>query len=222
MGAIKRRTSRIRWDIVAAVAGVIPSVFMSCSRGPQRVEQPDISPSSAGGLAVEQYDTNGNNLVDGAELDMAPGLKAALPRLDTNHDNAVSADEVAARVEQWQFMRTGLISFNFKVTLDGTPLQDATVTFEPESFLGEEIKPASCTTNMFGGGGATIAKEDRPSPTHPPGMHLGLYKVKVSKIVAGKETIPLRYNRETILGQELAPDVPEIGNNRVAYALTTR
>ena len=53
-------------------------------------------------------------------------------------------------------------------------------------------------------------------------MHLGLYKVRISKVIGGQETIPRKYNAETILGQELAPDVPEISNNRVAYALTTR
>jgi hypothetical protein len=178
--------------------------------------------SRAGRLAIEEYDADGDGVVSGNELEKAPGLRAALPRLDTNSDKAVSAEEVAARIEQWQLMRTGLMSFSFLVTIDGRPLTEAEVTFEPETFLGEEIKPASCTTNRFGGGGATIAKEDRPSPTYPPGMHLGLYKVRISRIVEGKETIPRKYNADTILGQELAPDVPEIANNRVAYALTTQ
>ena len=53
-------------------------------------------------------------------------------------------------------------------------------------------------------------------------MHLGFYKVKISKRVNGKETIPAKYNEATLLGQEVAPDVPKILNNRVVYALTTK
>jgi hypothetical protein len=160
--------------------------------------------------------------VAGDELDKAPGLKAALPRLDTNGDGGVSEDEVAARIEAWQQMRTGLMSFAFRVTLDGSPLPGATVTYEPESFLGDEIKPAKSTSNLVGGGGATIAKENRPDPTTPPGMHLGLYQVKISKIEGGREIIPAKYNQQTTLGQEVAPDVPEIGSGRVVYTLLTK
>ena len=119
-------------------------------------------------------------------------------------------------------MGTGVLSFGFNVTLDGSPLPGATVTFQPDPCLGDEIKPATTTTNAFGGGGATIAKEDRPDPTSPAGMHLGLYTVKVSKLVNGKELIPRKYNEETILGQEVSADVPEIANNRVVYAVSTK
>ena len=70
--------------------------------------------------------------------------------------------------------------------------------------------------------GAAIAKEDRPSPTSPPGMHLGLYQVKISKQVNGKEMVPPMYNQATTLGQEVAADVREILNNNVVYALSTK
>jgi hypothetical protein len=181
-----------------------------------------MSASSAGDLAMEQYDTDGDGKVSGPELAKAPGLNAALKRLDKDGDAAVSADEVAERVGQWKRAAIGLMSFGFTVTLNGNPLPEATVTFEPETFLGEEIKSASCTTNVYGAGSATIAKEDRPEPSSPPGMHLGLYKVKISKVVGGKETMPAKYNEATILGQEVSQDVPEIANNRVVYALSTK
>ena len=205
-----------------AIASFTTLVIASCRYGPATVKQPGIDPSSAGSLAMEMYDTNADGKVAGDELENAPSLKAAVARLDSDGDKSVSADEVAARIEEWQAMRTGLMSFGFTVTLNGSPLTDAVVTFEPEVFLGDEIKPASCTTNMFGGGGATIAKEDRPDPTSPPGMHFGLYKVRISKVAEGAETIPAKYNAETILGQEVGPDVPEIANNRVIYALSTK
>lgn len=53
-------------------------------------------------------------------------------------------------------------------------------------------------------------------------MHLGLYRVKISKLVNGKEIVPPKYNEQTILGQELAGDVPGIASGGVAFALSTK
>jgi len=208
---------------VAALVSLMALALASCSSQPARVGQPSINAGSAGREAMTQYDTNGDGVVAGDELDRAPGLKAALATMDNNKDGGISAAEIAARIGVWQQMRTGVMSFPFTVTLDGRPLDGATVTFEPEAFLGDDIQTASCTTNLFGGGGATIPKERRPDPkTSPPGMHLGLYLVKISKAVDGKELVPAKYNEATTLGQEVAADVPEILNNRVVYRLTTR
>jgi hypothetical protein len=209
-------------SLLVLVFGLPLAAIASCNSGPAAVRQPSINAASAGRLAIEQYDTNGDRRVAGDELEQAPALRAALPRLDTDSDAAVTADEIAGRVMAWKGMVSGLMSFSFSVTLDGSPLANATVTFEPEAFLGEEIKPAVGVTNEFGGGGATIPKELRPDPTSPPGMHLGLYKVKISKTVGGKEIIPRQYNEETILGQEVAYDVPEISGNRLVYALKSK
>jgi hypothetical protein len=193
----------------------------SCNYGPPRVEQPGINPSSAGSLAMEQYDTNGDGVVAGDELAQAPALLAALPRLDTNGDKGVSADEVAARVNAWKEMRTGMASVRCHITLDGQPLVGAKVVFEPEAFLGDEIKTAFGTTNQFGDAAPTIPPQQRPAPNLPGGAHFGLYKVRISKIVGDKETIPARYNTQTILGQEVSYDDPGMKNNNMAFALKT-
>ena len=37
-----------------------------------------------------------------------------------------------------------------------------------------------------------------------PGIYVGLYRIRISKVVAGKEIIPKRYNVETVLGREAA------------------
>ena len=50
--------------------------------------------------------------VAGEELEKAPGLKAALPHLDTNGDKAVTADEVAALVDMWQRSQLGVMMFD--------------------------------------------------------------------------------------------------------------
>ena len=41
-----------------------------------------------------------------------------------------------------------------------------------------------------------------------PGVHLGLYKVLVSKVIDGKETIPAKFNTATTIGIEVAPTAP--------------
>jgi hypothetical protein len=217
--AISLRAGRVRWGAIVAVA-MLP--LASCSRGPAAVRPPEIDPADAGSQALELYDTDADGVIAGEELDKAPGLKAALARVDTSGDGGASADEIAARIAKWQETRAGLMAFSYQVTLDGAPLGGARVTFEPESFLGEAILPAEGETSDFGTGGASIAKDKRPSPTSPPGMHLGMYRVRITKNAGGKELVPARYNEQTILGQEVAYDVSEIANNRVVYALKSQ
>lgn len=214
------RISKI--SMLALAASLLTMPLASCSFGPSRVTQPGINASRAGSQAVETYDKNSDGVISGDELEHAPALKAAMKRLDTNGDKGVSADEITARIKKWQEMRTGLMGFGFTVTLDGRPLEGATVTFEPEPFLGDEIKLAVATTDTFGTGGPSIPKELRADPSMPPGIQIGLYRVKISKVAGGKELIPRKYNEETILGQEAAPDVSEILNRRVVFAMSSK
>ncbi len=151
--------------------------------------------------------------------DQAPGLKEALKNLDTNGDGGVSADEVTARVNAWKEMKTGLTFVQCRVTLDGEPLSGAKITFEPEAFLGDEIKPAVGITTVYGDAMPVIRREDRPDPKQPAGVHIGLYKVRVSKVENGKETIPARYNTNTILGQEVSYDDPAVKAMKMIFAL---
>jgi hypothetical protein len=220
--ALTTEVGRSPYRQILGTAAVGLVVLSSCSQGPAPVRPPSIDASAAGERAIEQYDADGDGLVSGAEMQSAPALKAALPRLDTNGDQAVSAEEVTARIEHWQATGMGLTSFGFTVTLDGRPLEGANVTLEPEPFLGDDIRTAVATTDMFGTGGPSVPKDQRPTAATPPGIALGLYKVKISKLVNGKETLPSRYNVQTTLGQEVAPDVPEIANRRVVYALSSK
>jgi len=134
----------------------------------------------------------------------------------------VSADEVAARVNAWKAMEVGMTLLRCRVTLDGEPLTNAKVVFEPEQFLGDEIKAAAGETNVYGDAGPVIPPEQRTDPKLPGGAHIGLYKVRISKIVNGKETIPARYNSETILGQEVSYDDPAIKNRNMSFALKSK
>jgi hypothetical protein len=171
---------------------------------------------------MELYDKNGDGVVNGAELDQAPGLKAAMTTLDTNGDQGVSAEEVAARVTAWKGMQTGMTTVRCRVTLDGQPLPGAKVVFEPEPFLGTEIKAAIGTTNPFGDVAPSIPPEERAYPKMPGGANFGLYKVRISKIENGKETIPPRYNTETTLGQEVSYDDPAMKHMNMKFELKSK
>jgi len=200
-------------------ASFIVSAAVSCNRGPAPLKQPYIDASSAGKMAMEQYDKDGDGKVAGAELDHAPALKAAIKNLDTDSDGGVSAAEVTERVNAWKAMETALASVQCRVTLDGEPLAGATVTFEPESFLGDAVKHAIGTTNPYGMVSPSVPVDERPDPKSPGGAHFGLYKVRISKMVNGKETLPARYNTDTTLGQEVSYDDPGVKNRNVIYAL---
>jgi hypothetical protein len=209
-------------SLEAAGLSLATVLLTSCSSGPARVNQPSINASAAGDAAIDEYDTDQDGVIAGAELDKVPAFKSALAQLDTNNDGGVSADEVSAMIEHWQAMPLGIMSMGFKLTLDGTLVEDATVTFEPEAFLGDDIKTATAITDSFGTGGPSVPKEQRQDVTTPPGVQMGFYRIKVSKMVNGKEMIPAKYNENTILGQLIVPDEPEIFNRRVVYAMTTK
>lgn len=209
-------------QLTVALASVALATLTACNSNPRRVNQPYIDADGAGELAMEQYDTNGDGIVAGDELEKAPGLKALLKTGDANGDGGVSAEEVAQRINKWKEQLTGVTIFSYVVTLDGKPLEGAQVVFEPETFLGDEIKAGIGDTGFGGSGGATIPKEQRPTPTSPPGMHLGLYKVKISKKNGATEIVPAKYNEATTLGIEVAGDAPAMRSGGVVYTLTTK
>ena len=204
------------------LSAFIPLFFTSCGGGPTPIRPPAIDASDAGYAAMELYDTNGDGKVVGDELDKAPGLKAAMATLDADQDGKVAAEEIAARIHSWQASEIGVAAIYCTVNMDGQPLVGATVTFEPESFLGDGLQAGISTTDDFGGAYPTIPKEERPMADMPPGLRLGFYRVKVSKKVNGKETIPAVYNTKTILGQEVAPDDPAIINRKIRFDLMNR
>jgi hypothetical protein len=195
----------------------------ACNQGPAAIRPPSIDADESADQAMEMYDANGDGLIAADELEKAPGLKAALKRMDRNADQAVDADEIASRIRVWQGTRLGVLPLGLTVILDGRALEGATVTLEPESFLGSDIKASIATTDEFGGSGPSVPKEQRPDPERTPsGVQLGLYRVKISKVVGGKELIPGKYNVSTTLGQEIAPDVPELASLRLKYVLSSK
>jgi hypothetical protein len=165
---------------------------------------PKIDPAQAGTDAIKAYDTNGNGTIDGAELDKASALKAALDSIDKNGDKSVSAEEITQRIQAWQESRVGIMSVVAKVTLDGQPLVDADVKLEPESFLGAAVKPAQ---GKSAEGGMVMLTVDDPdlAAKRITGVAPGFYRV----IIAGgkSKAAPAKYgDANSPLGLEVAQD----------------
>jgi hypothetical protein len=158
---------------------------------------PAIDADQAGKEAISSYDKNGSGTVDGTELDAVPAFKAAMKQLDENSDGQVSADEVANRIHAWQESKVGLSALVVQVNLDGKPLEGATVEFVPEAFLGKEVKPAKGTTGSEGTASCTVAHSGL-------GAQCGFYKVMITG--GNGLTVPSKYNTNTTLGAEVAPD----------------
>ena len=183
-------------------------ISLGCSRGPKAIRPPDIDGVAAAAAVMANYDTDRDGSLDGQELRAVPGLAAGLGVFDTNSDQRIQPTEIEARVDAWQ--AAGLMTIRCDVRWRGKPLEGATVRYVPEAFLGDDIQTAVGTTNQFGIAYMSIPKDKRPAADAPGGVQLGVYRVRISKLVDGKETIPARYNAETVLGQEISYDDPGV------------
>ena len=75
----------------------------------------------------------------------------------------MTADTITKRIAAWTAAKTSMMTVLVGVTLDGQPLEGATVTFEPEPFLGTVIQSSTGTTNAQG---TTMLKTNDKSGTH--------------------------------------------------------
>jgi hypothetical protein len=184
------------------IAGGIIFLLAGCSQGPTQLHAPPLSPEEAGREAIAMYDTNKDGFLDAGELERCPALKNSLKLIDRNGDGKLSADEIAGRLAEFQARNVGLIGFHCKVTLNGEPLEGATVRFVPEKFMGPHAKPASGVSDARGA--VQLSTEGQSQP----GAHWGFYRIEVSKkSPTGTETLPAKYNTATTLGQEVPPDM---------------
>jgi hypothetical protein len=192
--------------IVPLLLGSLLLLASGCS-GSDSLSPPSISPSQAASQALASFDANKDGLLDAKELEKCPSLLGALKKIDKNNDGRLSADEIAERLQLFQ--RVGMLtSARVEVTLDGAPLAQAKVTLVPEPFMGATFKTASGVTDAAGN--APLEVEGAFKGLVP----MGYYRVDISKKnAAGQEAIPARYNLQTILGQEVAPDGEERGGN---------
>jgi hypothetical protein len=155
--------------------------------------------------ALRDYDADKDGAIAGPELAKCPGLRDGLARIDTNKDRRITADELAARLRQYEADKAGLLYLTVAVTLDGKALADAVVTLVPETFMASGVKPAKGITRASGSCELQIEGKEYP------GVHPGIFRIEVSKKDAGgRETIPARYNTQTTLGIEAGRGNPDI------------
>jgi hypothetical protein len=135
------------------------------------VPAPNWDPDQISSRALEQLDANDDAVIDAEEAQKAPGLAAALARIDADGDGRMSAEEIKSRIELYERTSTGLMTQKFQILLDGRPLIDARIDFEPEEFLEGIIKPASGYTD--GSGSVDPQTVDQAIPA----MQVGFYRV---------------------------------------------
>ena len=132
-------------------------------------------------------------------------------------DNAISAEEIDARIRQWRESKVGLMQVACHVQLDGMPLANAKVVFDPEPFLGSVLKQATGQTTQDGTAVMSLAKEHLPNPSGT-GVACGWYKIRVT---CDQKQIPARYNSDTTLGCEVAIDAVWASEGVVKVSLTS-
>src|SRR5690606_11880119 len=97
--------------------------------------------------------------------------------------------------------RSGLALTRLAVTVQkgGQGLEGAEVKLIPEEFLGPGVKPASGTTDSAGVAHLRISNDPDEA-----GVHLGFYRIEVSKkSTSGQETLAASNNTATQHGVEI-------------------
>lgn len=182
------------------LAGMALLPWTGCSQRPDAPPLPNVSPSGAASDALALYDADDDGTLKGDEIWDTPLLLAAYSQFDVDNNNAITADEIAARVRAWQSSTSRIMRVSPTVFFDGQPLTGATVALDPAPFLGPDYPSATAVTDSKGR--ARFVGQDRRYP----GVHLGLYTVRISKIEDGREIIPARYNSESEMALEVSPE----------------
>lgn len=169
------------------------------------MQAPAVTAEKVSREALAQYDANKDGFLDKDELKRCPALSDGLKSLDKNKDGRLSGDEIVERIKTYETSRVGLTALSVKVVRDGKPLPGATVTLVPEMFFADALKPAAGTTDANGIANMTT------QGSAVPGVAYGMFRVEVSKKDnADQETLPTRYNRQTVFGVEVGPDSPGV------------
>ncbi len=196
--------------LLFALLGLV--VIGGCSDEPKPPPRFHIDPQQAADEAIRAYDKiKVDGMLDAKELKASPPLRELLENLKSRnpgHPDSLNKEDIAGRLEEWIKTPTTLLPGTAVVYLDDKFIEGATVTYEPESFLGSSYHSHQGKTDVTG-----IAQLDPELPDFPGSIYVGLYRVRISKKVDGKETIPARYNTETELGREIATDIRDSRGN---------
>jgi hypothetical protein len=210
------KPSRLIWPALVGAACAL-SLLAGCGQRDGLIP-PTYSPDECAKEALAEYDTNHDGYLDAKELERCPALKDRLDWIDQNGDHRLSALEIAGRIQGYADSHVALKTILCSVQLDGKPLKGATITFVPEKFMGPNLQPASGVSDERGA--VSLSLQGKKFA----GVQPGLYRVEVSKKDAkGQETVPSRYNKETILGAEVNPrKLHEEGDPTARFRLTSK
>jgi hypothetical protein len=176
-------------------------LLAGCERSKTVVPLVKFSPAAAA-KAMALYDADKDGTISGAELEKAPSLKAGLDMLGSDAQKGVTAEQIAARIQQWIGDKVGIIPVLCNVTRNGAPLADAEVRFVPDPFLGDYLTQTG-VGKTDASGIANISLPREAGSDQPRGIPPGFYRVEITK--AG-EKIPAQYTTATTLGQEISLD----------------
>jgi EF hand len=156
---------------------------------------PKYDANAIAAASMSEFDKNKDGSLDWSELKYCPALLGAFADIDTNRDKKISESELRKRIEEYSASPTGSIPVSCLVSLDGRPLADATVNFEPEPCMGGTVKLATGKTDNSGG----CVEYEIDGKVHR-GLAPGLYRIRVTK---DGVAIPARFNSQTTLGKEV-------------------
>lgn len=184
--------------MVGGILAILASVS-GCGGGPSRLayEGPAWNPSTQAAKIIEMHDTDGNGVLGPEELEKTPAMKAALRFADRNHDGKLDQTEIMARLSFFRDSRTYRAKTVCLIASGGKPLAGAKVRFVPEEAIASAVGPARGVADASGH--AAMAVEGSKEA----GILPGFYKVEIT---GGSKPLPSRYNTETMLGCEVAPD----------------
>jgi hypothetical protein len=195
----------INWHQIGLALAVL---IAGCSGGPKRVKPPKIDISAAATQAIELYDTDHDGKLSETELAKCPGVLVMLAGYDTNHDKHIDADEFHDRLGSLLGAGSGATQLAASVYYQGRPLSGATVIFEPEPYLGDDIQPAQGITTNAGIADLGIPTDKAPAALKSFKLiQYGTYKVRITH---PSIAIPAKYNTETTLGYETIPGLPTV------------
>ena len=174
-------------------------LLAGCSRGPTAVNAPEWDPAAAAERALADYDANRDHKLSREELKKCPGLLSAVALFDRDGDGAISADELKAKLQEIHELQSAIVEVQCSVTKGGRPLEGATVTFVPESFMGDAFKPLAGVSKADGTVFPSVADEELPAELRGRvhGAHCGIFRVTVTHPTVA---IPAKYNTQTEVG----------------------
>ena len=193
-------------------AFIVSAAMTGCSGKPSRIKQQALDPATAAAAAMDAYDSNGDAVLDEKELKASPPLSSAMLMFDLDADGQLTKDEVRNRLSTWIENKSALFPIPCTIKMQGRPLSNATIEFEPEPFLGDSFQVARGVTDAEG---MTSLSVSEGPYSDLPGIPSGLYRIRISKIDGGKERVPAKYNEQTALGQEICDDAAGLGQGLV-------